>query len=246
MSGFDIKLINAAIDRKLEFMYFALPCKILSYNSTLQKVEVEIMIKQKKSFSKEEKKFPPIAEVPVGFYNANDGLAYMSFPLKVGDLGTVFFSTLDIDNYMYLLSNQPVDSDSYARQQLKDAFFVPIVRPWTKPLLNINSNNVEINNALGKLSVTPEGKVSFENVIGIELVDQISKISADISLSLAIINAALSTAAAAGTTLSTATTFAHVKTAGTALATISTQVAALTAQIVDLNANITLLNTLKV
>ena len=168
MNGFNPEkleeFIELIIENKIWQMFFALPCRVKTYTKDEQKVEVELLVKFRRPVQDEEQEFTPIPEIPVGFMNSDSGNCYMSFPIKEGDLGWVFFSTLDIDNYLSGNADTPVNSDSYARQQLKDAVFIPMFRPWNKALQNVSADNIRIQNTDSVFEVRNDGKWQFTGV----------------------------------------------------------------------------------
>lgn len=180
MNGFNENIIHdlldLSIERAISNMFYALPCKVKNYNKNEQKVEIDILVKFKRPFKEDEQEFQSIPEVPVGIFNCNGGKTYMSYPIKEGDIGCALFFTLDVDNYLSGNADTAVNSDSYGRQQLKDAIFIPIVRPWNKALTNVSADNVVIQNDKSRFEVTPDGTWSFVGKSSVEMLTEISNL----------------------------------------------------------------------
>ena len=168
-----IQLVQTSIESALSQFYTAIPVRVKSYNEDTQKAQVEPLVSYKRRYTKEEQIFPPIPEVPVGFTNSDDGDAYMSFPVKKGDIGLVIFSSLDIDAYLAGDASVIAESSTFSRNSLKDAMFIPIIRPFKKGLKNVSTENVKIHNKTADFEILPAGKFRLQGKSNVEALNEI-------------------------------------------------------------------------
>ena len=226
-----MELIESAIEAHSIEQYYALPCRVEKYDDVANSVEVELLIKFRPRYKTEEKPFPILVEVPVGFMNSMGGQCYMSFPIEKDDIGTVYFSTLDMDNYLSSNGKTPVDCGSYTRHQLKDAMFSPIIRPFNVALAGVSKTDVLVKNKKSLFSVLPTGKYKLAG----ETFEALTEISASMK--------AVSDALTAIKNTLTSISGATVAVAG--LQVPLTQAAAIVALINLITPNITALDTAK-
>jgi len=232
MSGFNPDklqdVFDLIVENKLSQFFTCMPCKVKSYDKDTQKVEIEPLVKRKRAFINEEQEYPPISEVPVGFFNGNDGKCYSSYPIKVNDLGIVLFFSLDVDDYLSGNGDVASNSNSYANNQLKDALFMPIIRPWNKALTGLASDNYRIQNDESSLEISPTGEFSLTGT-NYEMLSELSNLMTHLLASHQTIIDALTKVQAglASAGLALTTTPGVLVSTAAATATVATELAAL-------------------
>jgi len=166
MSGFNEDSIRSIIDDVLLNTYVSIPAKVTDYDVTKQKVSVLPLISKKEPYQDTEREIPEIHEVPVQFAASAGGSAFITFPIKKGDLGLVLFMDSDLVNYLESDGSKQVESSTFANHNLNDAVFIPGVQPWPKALKNVSADNIQIHNGTTDLQLTPDGKINFSNTGG--------------------------------------------------------------------------------
>ena len=114
-------------------IHTSLPGKIVRYDSTTQKADVELLIKDRytdETGALQVKTFPVIPAVPVQFPGA--GGYRITFPIAEGDTGLVVFTEASLDKW--LVSGGTVDPEDDRRHDLTDAVFQPGLRDFGHPL----------------------------------------------------------------------------------------------------------------
>lgn len=110
-------------------LHTALPGKIVKYDESTQKADVQPLIKERytdESGAQQSRELPVIPSVPVQFPGA--GGYRITFPVAVGDTGLIMFAEASLDKW--LVSGGTVDPDDERRHDLTDAVFLPGLRDF--------------------------------------------------------------------------------------------------------------------
>ena len=114
-------------------LHTSLPGKIVRYDSSTQKADVQPLIKERyidESGATQVRDLPVIPSVPVKFPGA--GGYRITFPVAVDDVGLVVFCEASLDKW--LVSGGTVDPSDERRHDLTDAVFLPGLRDFGHPL----------------------------------------------------------------------------------------------------------------
>lgn len=156
------ELILLRIEKAMSTLFTAIPCAVTEYDAAKQKVTVKPLIKLNIKFQTEEHELPSISDVPVGFMNSDNRTARFTFPIKKDDVGIVIFSSLSLDNYLSSTTVEAVDSESYDRNSLKDAMFIPMITSFERSIDSPNTDAIELRYDKAKLRVNKAGKFALE------------------------------------------------------------------------------------
>jgi hypothetical protein len=110
-------------------LHTALPGKIVKYDESTQKADVQPLIKERfvdEGGAQQVRDLPVIPSVPVQFPGA--GGYRITFPVVVGDTGLMVFSEASLDKW--LVSGGTVDPADERRHDLTDAVFLPGLRDF--------------------------------------------------------------------------------------------------------------------
>lgn len=110
-------------------LHTALPGKIVKYDESTQKADVQPLIKERytdESGAQQSRELPVIPSVPVQFPGA--GGYRITFPVAVGDTGLIMFAEASLDKW--LVSGGTVDPAEERRHDLTDAIFLPGLRDF--------------------------------------------------------------------------------------------------------------------
>ena len=167
------QVIKEAIDRELYSLHVCLPVKVLSYNSSEQKVEVQPLLKKKYKIRKENTRLPVISNVPVQWPSGNLGKSMIHIPLVAGDLGIIVISERSLDLWLSGEGNE-LSPDDTRKHNLSDAIFISGVRPFKKAM-TVSDTNMTIQHDKLKIEIDPEGKISISGINEelLDLVDQL-------------------------------------------------------------------------
>jgi hypothetical protein len=186
------KVISDAIEGRLADMHTAIPAQVVSYDAGTQRAKVQPTIKRKYA-NGDLVDLPVINDVPVLWPRA--GQAIMHFPLTPADTVLLVFSERSIDRWKTF--GGKVDPKDPRKFTLSDAVAIPGCYPKTNPVAGLSSSKVtiqltplskieiapdgklEFTSGPTKLSITPTGKFSVENILG-EFTEAISKLFDDI------------------------------------------------------------------
>lgn len=163
------QVIRDAIKAGLLDVHTALPARIETYDAGTQKANIQPLLKKKyKGVNGEEANLPVITNVPVQWVSASSGSAYMTFPLKKGDIGIALFSERSLDKYLSGKGEivSPADPRTH---DISDAFFIPGTKPFPLALTNVNNSDIIIQNNTFRIEISPDGKISLAGAGGQEL-----------------------------------------------------------------------------
>jgi hypothetical protein len=110
-------------------LHTSLPGKIVRYDATTQKADVQPLIKERytdEAGAMQSRELPVIPAVPVQFPGA--GGYRITFPVAADDVGLVVFSEASLDKW--LVSGGTVDPADDRRHDLTDAVFLPGLRDF--------------------------------------------------------------------------------------------------------------------
>lgn len=110
-------------------IHTALPGKIVRYDSSAQKADVQPLIKDRytdEAGALQVRTLPVIPAVPVQFPGA--GGYRITFPVAEGDTGLLLFAESSLDKW--LVSGGTVDPEDDRRHDLTDAVFLPGLRDF--------------------------------------------------------------------------------------------------------------------
>ena len=127
------------------------PAKVISYNRTTNRAEVQILPQDSTSTGE---KLPrrPLVNIPA--LNLGGGGFVFSFPIQAGDVGWIFAADKDISVFKQLL--QEYAPNTYRKHRYDDSFFIPD---------NINGFTISADDAAAVLLSSLDGttKISVKN-----------------------------------------------------------------------------------
>jgi hypothetical protein len=158
-------VISNAIRKVMLDFRVSIPVKVLKYDSENQKVDIQPLIRKKYKTQDRTGQVvdsPVISDVPIEWPSSDSGNAYMTFPLKVGDLGRAEFMDRSIAEWLSGNGSMVTPEDPRIHN-ISDAVFVPGLRPFGSKLSDVSTVDVVIKNGNLKLSIDPDGKISISN-----------------------------------------------------------------------------------
>lgn len=157
------KVLNDAVKAGALDLRVCLPARVEKYDSSSQKVNALPLLRQVKIDDREATQMPQITNVPVVFPSSDGGYAYISIPIKAGDLGWLFFADRGLGEYLSG-TGQVVTPSQLRDHDLSDAVFIPGGRPFGSPLSDVDEDNIIAKNSNLKMTIDPLGKISIENI----------------------------------------------------------------------------------
>jgi hypothetical protein len=177
MSGTnDIQLLvtalKNAIDSRLLELHTALPAEVVSFDASLNTVNVQPSIKRKFSDGSLVN-LPVIQNVPVCFPRGGDGI--LSFPIRAGDSVLLVFSERSLD--VWWAKGGTVDPADARKHNLSDAIAIPGVYPRTRASGRVSASHVRLENGNASMELQANGKFKIGNLSGEELFDLLSQLA---------------------------------------------------------------------
>lgn len=158
-------VLTDAIRKSLIDLRVSIPVKVLKYDSEAQTVEIQPLIRKK--YKTEDGvgnivDTPVISDVPIEWPSTNNGEAFLTFPLKEGDLGRAAFMDRSIAEWLAGDGSMvtPIDPRIH---DISDAVFIPGLRPLGSPLSDVSENDIVLKNGNLIMSIDPNGKISISN-----------------------------------------------------------------------------------
>lgn len=188
------KVIDDAINAALLDVHTCLPAKVVDVDVVQGLCNVQPVLKTE--FADETiAELPVINNVPIATYRA--GAAFISLPLKVGDMVMLVFSERSLD--IWQAKGGIVDPVDPRKFDLSDAIAYPGVYPAIDPPIGADPDSIVIRNNITTLTVRPDGKFRFDGAV-FELLQTLTDL-VDV----------LSTTTAGGDPLSSATLLENLK-----------------------------------
>lgn len=128
-------LLQLLVEQALDGVRTMLPGKIVAYDDSRQIAVVQPLIQDRRLSEQGEnelKTIPPVHDVPVMFCGPKN--ARWTFPVAVGDLCALWFSSSAISNFIAQGGGNPLDPGSSRRHDLSDAIaWVGLHSPASAP-----------------------------------------------------------------------------------------------------------------
>ncbi len=153
------KGLKNAIRRQMMDLRVCLPGRIEKYDEDEQRADVKPLLK-KQYVEIGAAQLPVITNVPVQWPSAAGGTAYLHLPLAAGDPGMLVFADRSLDNWLSG-TGQIVSPDDVRIHALKDAIFIPGLRPFGSPLSGTSASNAVLQNGQMRIEMDPSGKISI-------------------------------------------------------------------------------------
>jgi len=159
------QVIDDYVTSRLYNAHVMLPGKVLSYDSDNQSADVLIMLKYISeitgAFDNTDDLI--IKKVPVIFDGSANNCG-ITFPVKNGTLGRLEFSDWSLAEWAFSDGSSPANVGASNRShELRDAVFIPGMRPFSEKMDFFDTDNLVINNDALKMSIKSTGKISIEN-----------------------------------------------------------------------------------
>ncbi len=149
--------LEDAVERRLQDLHTCMPGKVVRVNVELGQCDVQPVLRRR-YVEGTLVDIPVITNVPIANYRA--GTAFISLPVKVGDLVELRFCERSMD--IWLSKGGSVDPKDPRKFDLSDAIAYPGCYPFTDPPTGAHSTNIVIKNSVGRIEVTPAGKFLFQ------------------------------------------------------------------------------------
>lgn len=170
-------LIRMLIDKVLLDMYFGMPAKVVSYDSSTQFADVEIQLYQ--GFMDGSKKpYPVIPNVPVKHPRANGGAARIHMPIQPGDDVILMFTSRSIDSWK--TNGGMTDPGDARKHHLSDCFALIGGSAKADAFDVEDPTAIEVVNEDSKLQVFPDGTFAIKNGTA-ELIEQVQLLAKTLS-----------------------------------------------------------------
>lgn len=170
-SGGLTALLNKHFEEHSAMMHTAIPARVTEVNYDEGWVSVQplikAVIKKPLSFvSREEVAYPGVYEVPLFQMSAGRGKAFISVPVKVGDVGGLFFSERDTDTFLTTSGDKVVDSANYSTHSQDGnpnaMMFIPELFTASGSG-KIDPENIVIKNETSETKYHPDGTIESTN-----------------------------------------------------------------------------------
>lgn len=149
-------IVKQAISSYLNSIHTCLPAKIIDYDFTLQKANVQPVL-NKKFLNGDTPQMPVISNVPVVF--PRGGGFNMSWPLNPGDTVLLVFSERSMDNWLQTGGIvTPLDPRKF---DLSDAIAIPGLIPFSEPSGIQDNESFMIRNGSARMKISPDGTYCF-------------------------------------------------------------------------------------
>lgn len=159
------EVLRQALSYALSDVHTLLPGRIEEYTAAEGKVAVKPLI-QRLSLTEDGEEIleelPIIPDVPVVFPRTQT--AFLSLPIKKGDLCAIIFAERSLDNWLASPDGEDTDPDEFRQHDLTDAVCVPGLYPFSKAIVDIDEANLVVGFDEGGLQVhiTPDGTMEVK------------------------------------------------------------------------------------
>lgn len=168
------KVIEDAIENRLSSLNTMLPGKVVAVDVAKGKCSVQPLIKRKYADGTV-KDLPVIANVAIANYRA--GKAFITLPVKVGDMVEVRFSQRSLD--IWLSKGGSVDPLDPRKFHISDAVAYPGMYPFSDPPAGATADDVVIKNDTTTVIIKPSGEVQVTAQSAIKLLSDLIVLSGD-------------------------------------------------------------------
>lgn len=139
-------LISTALEARLAELHVSMPCKVDSYDSEKNTVNLIPLLKRKRRSTKtgatSSSEIKALQNVPVAFMRTSKG--WFTLPIAKGDVGMVVFSERSIKDWMSKAKGEIVEPVDETKHPLDGAWFYPGCYPSKSPIDPTNSSHVVI------------------------------------------------------------------------------------------------------
>ncbi len=167
-------LLVDAINSRLTEFRVSLPCKISKYNASEGTVDVDVLLKDQKPQSDgtiELKTFPTIQDVPIQWFRC--GTAWITLPLKAGDLGKLVFTDRSLSNWSASNKGEVVDPKSLSMHNFDGATFEPGLYPASAAIPSPDPDNIVIHSDtkvfIGEKGLTDDNLLALAKLVKAEI-----------------------------------------------------------------------------
>ncbi|MCC6811352.1 MAG: hypothetical protein IT381_28240 [Deltaproteobacteria bacterium] len=139
-------VISYALEARLAELHVSMPCKVDSYDSEKNTVNLIPLLKRKRRSTKtgatSSSEIKALQNVPVAFMRTSKG--WFTLPIAKGDVGMVVFSERSLKDWMSKTKGEVVEPVDEAKHPLDGAWFYPGCYPSKSPIDPTNSSHVVI------------------------------------------------------------------------------------------------------
>lgn len=124
------EVLNTVLESALSELYISMPGKVVAYDATAQKADVQPLIKVPAEDERGElhrEALPVVPSVPVVM--PGGGGFVVQFPISVGDTVLLVFSAASLDKWL-ARGGGPIDPETDQRHTLSDAVAIPGLRDF--------------------------------------------------------------------------------------------------------------------
>jgi hypothetical protein len=152
-------VVRQLIEQRLLDCHYCLPGRIEKYDRATRKADVKPLLKKKDNTAA--RALPIITNVPVTMPTANNNTAFIDFPIKRGDTGTIIFSERSLD--LWLVQGGDVDPKDPRKNDLSDGIFIPGLNPFNISMSIPTDDSIRIMNGTSIVDIMPTGKFKIKN-----------------------------------------------------------------------------------
>lgn len=171
-----VATLNDIIQDNLSEVHTMLPAKITSVNYGSGRASVLPLVKTQIGVNKSVS-YPELSNVPLVIMSGNSGKARLTFPVQAGDTVIVLFSERDPSNF---LSSSGTDVTMPVQTSFLGLYPIGIL-PCISTSGNaksISNEDVDLENDVSKVKLTPTGTLRLSNNIGYVLIEESGAITA--------------------------------------------------------------------
>lgn len=139
------QLLREALEARLADVHVGLPCKVISYDSEKNTVNLKPLLKRKRRDKSGEITFTSyesLQNVPVGFMRTSKG--WFTLPISADDVGMVMFAERSLKDWLGKDAGEEVEVTEDAAHSLSGAWFYPGCYPSKTPINPTNASHVTL------------------------------------------------------------------------------------------------------